>query len=167
MPHELGQSQVFLNGNHMSAQNYVIIMLGFLALPGKRALSNQLKFIYLHTISGSEHSCFFMLMLRKYIYISPNCCNCFWCVCVYKFMFIANYFPGFQFFACSSKFLFRDIWGEHQEMLCKYSFAWFTLKLVCLSILWLKCNFIRFTFTRGYIKSSAVSLDLLGVECDL
>lgn len=67
MPHELGQSQVFLNGNHMSAQNHVIIMLGFLALPGKGALSNQLKFIYLHTISGSEHSSFFMLMLRKYI----------------------------------------------------------------------------------------------------
>lgn len=66
MPHELSQSQVFLNGNHMSAQNCVIIMLGFLALPGKGALSNQLKFIYLHTISGSECS-FFMLMLRKYI----------------------------------------------------------------------------------------------------
>lgn len=52
MPHELSQSQVFLNGNHMSAQNCVITMLGFLALPGKGALSNQLQFIYLHTISG-------------------------------------------------------------------------------------------------------------------
>lgn len=77
MPHELSQSQVFLNGNHMSAQNYVIIMLGFLALPGKGALSNQLKFIYLHTISGSEHSSFFCADAEK-IYISTSCCNCVW-----------------------------------------------------------------------------------------
>lgn len=65
----------FLNGNHMSAQNYVIIMLGFLALPGKGALSNQLKFIYLHTISGSE--CSFFYADAEKIYISSSCCNCF------------------------------------------------------------------------------------------
>lgn len=59
----------------MSAQNCVIIMLGFLALPGKGALSNQLKFIYLHTISGSE--CSFFYADAEKIYISSSCCNCF------------------------------------------------------------------------------------------
>ena len=77
MPHELSQSQVLLNGNHMSAQNCVIIMVGFLALPGKGALSNQLKFIYLHTISGSE--CSFFYADAEKIYISSSRCNCcFW-----------------------------------------------------------------------------------------
>lgn len=66
MPHEFRQSQVLLNGYHMSAQNGVITMLGFLALPGKGALSTQLEFIYLHTISGWEFLSF-MLMPWKYL----------------------------------------------------------------------------------------------------
>lgn len=92
---KLSQSQVFLNGNHMSAQNYVIIMLGFLALPGKGALSNQLKFIYLHTISGSE--CSFFYADAEKIYISSSCCDCF-CCCFFldRFMFLTNYIPGFS-----------------------------------------------------------------------
>lgn len=76
----------------MSAQNCVIIMLGFLALPGKGALSNQLKFIYLHTISGSE--CSFFYADAEKIYISSSCCNCF-----LGFFFFGQIYISYQLYS--------------------------------------------------------------------
>lgn len=93
MPHELSQSQVFLNGNHMSAQNCVITMLVFLALPGKGALSNQLEFIYLHTISGWE--CSFFYADAEKIYISSSNCNFCWILLHFAAItsLVFSYFP--------------------------------------------------------------------------
>lgn len=93
MPHELSQSQVFLNGNHMSAQNCVITMLVFLALPGKGALSNQLEFIYLHTISGWE--CSFFYADAEKIYISSSSCNFCWILLHFAAItsLVLSYFP--------------------------------------------------------------------------
>lgn len=93
MPHELSQSQVFLNGNHMSAQNCVITMLVFLALPGKGALSNQLEFIYLHTISGWE--CSFFYADAEKIYISSSSCNFCWILLHFAAItsLVFSYFP--------------------------------------------------------------------------
>lgn len=98
MPHELSQSQVFLNGNHMSAQNCVITMLVFLALPGKGALSNQLEFIYLHTISGWE--CSFFYADAEKIYISSSSCNFCWILLT----FCSNYIFSFQLLSTLGNF---------------------------------------------------------------